>query len=44
MDEGDTFMERFWRPLWQEAVYLHELQRNTGQRVIDNWTGLYDAE
>ena len=33
----NIFIERLWRPLKQEAVYLHELQDGfQGQRVIDS--------
>ena len=39
------FIERLWRSLKQEAVYLHELQDGfQAKRVIDSWIGFYNAE
>ncbi|MCP4064256.1 MAG: IS3 family transposase [Gammaproteobacteria bacterium] len=41
----NIFIERLWRSLKQEAVYLHELQDGfQAKRVIDNWMGFYNAE
>jgi putative transposase len=41
----NIFIERLWRSLKQEAVYLHELQDGfQAKRVIDNWIGFYNAE
>ncbi len=38
-------IERLWRSLKQEAVYLHELRDGfQAKRVIDNWMGFYNAE
>ncbi|AEI95580.1 putative integrase [Roseobacter litoralis Och 149] len=39
------FIERLWRSLKQEAVYLHELQDGfQGKRVIKDWIGFYNSE
>jgi putative transposase len=41
----NIFIERLWRSLKQEAVYLHELQDGfQAKRIIDNWMGFYNAE
>jgi putative transposase len=41
----NIFIERLWRSLKQEAVYLHELLDGfQAKRVIDNWMGFYNAE
>lgn len=41
----NIFIERLWRSLQQEAVYLHELQDGfQAKRVIDEWLELYNAE
>jgi len=41
----NIFIERLWRSLKQEAVYLHELQDGSqAKRVIDSWIGFYNAE
>jgi putative transposase len=41
----NIFIERLWRSLKQEAVYLHELQDGfQAKRVIDNWIGFYNVE
>lgn len=41
----NIFVERLWRSLKQEAVYLHELQDGFhAKRIIDNWIGFYNAE
>ena len=40
-----AMIERLWRSLKQEAVYLHELQDGfQAKRVIDNWITFYNAE
>ena len=41
----NIFIERLWRSLKQEAVYLHE--SNDGfkaKRIIDDWIGFYNSE
>ena len=41
----NIFIERLWRSLKHEAVYLHELQDGfQAKRVIDGWIGFYNAE
>ena len=41
----NIFIERLWRSLKQEAVYLHELQDGfQAKRVIDDWIGFYNFE
>ena len=41
----NIFIERLWRSLKQEAVYLHELQDGfQTKRVIDEWLEFYNAE
>ena len=38
-------IERLWRSLKQEAVYLHELQDGCqAKRVIKDWIGFYNSE
>jgi len=38
-------IERLWRSLKQEAVYLHEIQDGFhAKRVIDSWIEFYNAE
>ncbi|MEO9514509.1 MAG: integrase core domain-containing protein [Paracoccaceae bacterium] len=39
------FIERLWRSLKQEAVYLHELQDGfQAKRVIKDWITFYNIE
>ncbi len=39
----NIFIERLWRSLKQEAVYLHELQDGfQAKRVIKDWTSFYN--
>ena len=39
------FIERLWRSLKQEAVYLHEITDGFhAKRVIDSWIGVYNKE
>jgi putative transposase len=41
----NIFIERLWRSLKQEAVYLHEIQDGfQAERVIENWMDFYNAE
>ena len=41
----NIFIERLWRSLKQEAVYLHELQDGfQAKRIIDNWIEFYNVE
>ncbi len=41
----NIFIERLWRSLKQEAVYLHELQDGfQAKRVIENWIRFYNSE
>ena len=41
----NIFIERLWRSLKQEAVYLTELQDGfQAQRVIQEWIGFYNTE
>ena len=41
----NIFIERLWRSLKQEAVYLHELQDGfRAKRIIDEWLEFYNAE
>ena len=41
----NIFIERLWRSLKQEAVYLHELQDGfQAKRVIDEWLGFDNAD
>jgi len=41
----NIFIERLWRSLKQESVYLHELQDGfRAKRVIKDWIGFYHSE
>ena len=41
----NIFIERLWRSLKYEAVYLHELTDGfVAQRVIGEWIGFYNTE
>ena len=41
----NIFIERLWRSLKYEAVYLHELTDGfKAGRVIDEWIGFYNTE
>ena len=41
----NIFIERLWRSLKQEAVYLHELQDGfQAKRVINDWIRFYNTE
>jgi putative transposase len=41
----NIFIERLWRSLKQEAVYLHEITDGfQAKRIIDDWIGFYNAE
>jgi len=41
----NIFIERLWRSLKQEAVYLHELQDGfQAKRVIKDWISFYNSE
>jgi putative transposase len=41
----NIFIERLWRSLKYEAVYLHELTDGfAAKRVIDEWIGFYNTE
>jgi putative transposase len=41
----NIFIERLWRSLKQEAVYLHEIIDSfQAKRIIDSWIGLYHSE
>ena len=41
----NIFIERLWRSLKYEAVYLHELADGLkARRVIDEWIGFYTTE
>jgi putative transposase len=41
----NIFIERLWRSLKQEAVYLHEITDGfQAKRIIDNWIGFYNSE
>ena len=45
MSSRNVFIERFWRSLKYEAVYLHELtDRFAAQRVIARWMVSTSAE
>ena len=40
----NIFIERLWRPLKYEAVYLHELSDGfQAQMVISRWTAFYNS-
>ena len=41
----NIFIERLWRSLKQEAVYLHEITDGfQAKRIIDNWIEFYNHE
>ena len=41
----NIFIERMWRSLKYEAVYLHELSDGfQAQRLISSWVAFYNAE
>jgi len=41
----NIFIERLWRSLKQEAVYLHELTDGfVAKRVIDEWLTFYHSD
>ncbi len=41
----NIFIERLWRPLKQEAVYLHEITDSFhAKRILDDWIGFYNSE
>ena len=41
----NIFIERLWRSLKYEAVYLHDLADGfQARRVIDEWVGFYNIE
>jgi putative transposase len=41
----NIFIERLWRSLKQEAVYLHEITDGfQAKRIIDNWIAFYNHE
>jgi putative transposase len=41
----NIFIERLWRSLKQEAVYLHEITDGfQAKRIIDNWIEFYNSE
>ncbi|WP_374834044.1 MULTISPECIES: integrase core domain-containing protein [Paenochrobactrum] len=41
----NIFIERLWRSLKQEAVYLHELLDGfQAKRIIKDWIGFYNTE
>ncbi|WP_275450617.1 integrase core domain-containing protein [Octadecabacter antarcticus] len=41
----NIFIERQWRSLKQEAVYLHEITGGFhAKRIIDTWVGFYNSE
>jgi len=41
----NIFIERLWRSLKQEAIYLHELQDGfQAERVIKNWINFYNTD
>jgi hypothetical protein len=41
----NIFIERLWRSLKQQAVYLHEIIDGfQAKRIIDNWIVFYDSE
>jgi putative transposase len=38
-------IERLWRSLKQEAIYLHEIIDGfQAKRIIDDWVGFYNSE
>ena len=41
----NIFIERLWRSLKQEAIYLHEINDGfKAQRIIDDWIGFYNSD
>ncbi len=41
----NIFIERLWRSLKQEAIYLEEIQDGfQARRVISNWMTFYNSE
>lgn len=41
----NIFIERLWRSLKQEAIYLHELQDGfQAERVIRDWINFYNTD
>ena len=41
----NIFIERLWRSLKQEAIYLHEITDGfQAKRIIDDWIGFYNSE
>ena len=41
----NIFIERLWRSLKQEAVYLHEITDGfQAKRIIDDWISFYNTE
>jgi putative transposase len=41
----NIFIERLWRSLKQEAVYLHEITDGfQAKRIIDEWIKFYNSE
>ncbi|XXK34379.1 IS3 family transposase [Rhodobacteraceae bacterium nBUS_22] len=41
----NIFIERLWRSLKQEAVYLHEITNGfQAKQIIDDWIGFYNSE
>ena len=41
----NIFIERLWRSLKQEAVYLHEITDGfQAKRIIDDWIEFYNSE
>lgn len=41
----NIFIERLWRSLKQEAVYLHEITDGfQAKRIIDKWISFYNSE
>ena len=41
----NIFIERLWRSLKQEAIYLHELQDGfQAEQVIRDWISFYNTE
>jgi putative transposase len=39
----NIFIERLWRSLKQETVYLHEITNGfQAKRIIDDWIGFYN--
>jgi putative transposase len=41
----NIFIERLWRSLKQEAIYLHEITNGfQAKQIIDDWIGFYNSE